>query len=252
MDLRDATVLLTGASTGIGRATALRLAGQVGHLILHGLEAPTEIQPVPGADYLQADFTTRSGVDQLATKVRQATNRVDLLINNAARPGPPRRTVSPDGNELTLQTNYLAPVRLIDQLQDLLVGRIINVASATHLSADLWLDDLQLEHHQYAASTAYAHSKVALVTYTCWLAKQLPIEVVSMHPGVIATDLLHAMFSVTGDTPEHAAANVIAVAHQSADTGTYYDEQLPAQPNPVALRADTQTQLHTLTTQLLT
>jgi NAD(P)-dependent dehydrogenase (short-subunit alcohol dehydrogenase family) len=62
-----------------------------------------------------------------------------------------------------------------------LTGATTGIGRATAL----WLDDLQLERHQYAASTAYAHSKVALVAYSCWLARRA--EVVSMHPGVIAT-----------------------------------------------------------------
>jgi NAD(P)-dependent dehydrogenase (short-subunit alcohol dehydrogenase family) len=252
MALSDATVVLTGATTGIGRATALQLAGQVDRLIVHGPQTRDEVaellERLPGATYLQADFSTRAGVEQFAAAARDTAGRVDLLINNAARPGPARRTVSQDGNELTLQINYLAPVLLTERLLDI-TGRIVNIASATHLSAELWLDDLQLQRHQYAASTAYAHSKVALVTYSCWLARRA--EVVSMHPGVIATELLHSMFAIGGDSPEHAAANVIAVARRSADTGTYYDEQRPAEPNPVATRPDVQDRLHRLTSELL-
>jgi NAD(P)-dependent dehydrogenase (short-subunit alcohol dehydrogenase family) len=136
----------------------------------------------------------------------------------------------------------------------MLAGRIVNVASATHLSATLHLDDLGLARHSYSPSTAYAHSKLALVTYTCWLAKNLPstsLEAVSMHPGVIATDLLHAMFSIGGDSAEYAAANLLEVASLSGDNGTYYDEREPASPNPIAQNPETQTRLHQLTTNLL-
>jgi NAD(P)-dependent dehydrogenase (short-subunit alcohol dehydrogenase family) len=245
MELDGATVVLTGATTGIGRATALAVAPRAGRLIIHGPQSPDEIaglmdqlRAVGEVVYLQADYGELAAVDRLAEGIRSATERIDVLINNAARPGAPTRTLSRDGIELTLQTNYLAPVALTTALLDLMpTGRIVNVASATHLSATLYLEDLGLERHTYAPSTAYAHSKLALVTYTCWLAKNLPsasIEAVSMHPGVIATDLLHAMFSITGDTVDHAAANLLEVVALTGDNGTYYDERSPAAPNPTA------------------
>jgi hypothetical protein len=76
------------------------------------------------------------------------------------------------------------------------------------------------------------------VAYTCWLAAHRPhdrMDVVSMHPGVIATPLLHAMFDIGGDSPEYAAANVVHVVGLHGDNGTYYDEQEPADPNPEAV-----------------
>ena len=266
MELEGATVVLTGATTGIGRATAVALAPRTRRLIVHGPQSSAEVAELvaqlragmrPGGEvvYLQADYGELAAVGRLAEGIRSATDRVDVLINNAARPGAPARTLSHDGVELTLQTNYLAPVALTSALLELMPsGRIVNVASATHLSATLHLDDLELARHAYAPSTAYAHSKLALVTYTCWLAKNLPspsIGVVSMHPGVIATDLLHAMFSIGGDSVEYAAENLLEVASLSGDNGTYYDERVPAPPNPTAQDPETQTRLHQLTTNLL-
>ncbi|MBA2949657.1 SDR family NAD(P)-dependent oxidoreductase [Streptomyces himalayensis] len=264
-DNHNATIVLTGATTGIGRATAMALAERAGHLILHGLERQDDVadlldavQTTMRADtrlsYLQADYSDLAQVERLARQIRAATDRIDILINNAARPGPPARTVSGAGHEITFQTNYLAPVlltsRLIDLIGDGRRGRIVNVASATHLSATLLLDDLSLAHHPYSASTAYAHSKLALVTYSCWLAVHRPsrsLDVVSMHPGVISTRLLHAMFSVAGDRPEHAAANLRYVASRRDDNGAYYDERNPAPPNPQASDRARQDRLHDAT-----
>jgi NAD(P)-dependent dehydrogenase (short-subunit alcohol dehydrogenase family) len=260
------SIVLTGATTGIGRATALALAGRAGHLILHGLEPEAQVADLldavraalpPGAtlSYFAADFTELVEAERLVSDVRGVTDRVDLLINNAARPGPPTRTVTDTGYELTFQTNYLAPVVLTSGLLELITaGRIVNVASATHLSATLHFDDLTLARHGYSPSSAYAHSKLALVTYSCWLAAHRPspaIDVVSMHPGIIATPLLHAMFAVGGDPPEHAAANVEYVASLHDDNGTYYDERLPAPPNPAATDPMTQDRLHAATVDLL-
>jgi len=265
MNLVGKTVVLTGATTGIGRATALALAPQPAMLIIHGPQEPTEMvgltrslqaRMAPGAElaYFCADYGDLASVVQLARDIRSLTHRVDVLINNAARPGPPSRSLSSDGNELTLQTNYLAPVALTTQLLGLIgrdqPGRIVNIASATHLSAELYLDDLNLAHHAYSPVIAYAQSKLALVTYTCWLSQHLPrpsMAAVSMHPGVIATTLLHQMFGAGGDLPEHGASNILQVASHTGDNGTYYDEQRPASPNPTALDATTQNRLHQLT-----
>jgi NAD(P)-dependent dehydrogenase (short-subunit alcohol dehydrogenase family) len=265
------TIVLTGATSGIGRATALALAPAAGgHLILHGLERQDDIADLlrtvraamrPGGrlSYLRADYSDLAQVEQLARQIRAATGRIDTLINNAARPGPPTRTVSAADHEITFQTNYLAPVLLTSRLIELIGnggrrGRVVNVASATHLSATLLLDDLTLAHHPYSPTTAYAHSKLALVTYSCWLAAHRPsrsLDVVSTHPGVISTPLLHAMFSVAGDRPEHAAANIDYVASRRDDNGAYYDERDPVPPNPQATDRARQDRLHEITSTVL-
>jgi NAD(P)-dependent dehydrogenase (short-subunit alcohol dehydrogenase family) len=267
--IRDTTVVLTGATTGIGRATALAIAGRAGRLILHGLEPEHDVadllamvraamRPEAQLRHFPADYGELANVTRLARDIRAVTDRIDILINNAARPGPPTHTVTGAGNEVTLQTNYLAPVVLTTALIDLIgtgpPGRIVNVASATHLSAMLRLDDLNLARQRYSPSTAYAHSKLALVTYSCWLAAHRPspsLEVVSMHPGVISTRLLHAMFSIAGDRPEGAAANIWHVASRRGDNGTYYDERTPERPNPQASDPAIQNRLHDLTSRTL-
>lgn len=245
------TILITGATSGIGQAAAQALAPRAGRLLVHGPEPIDLVAPVladlrarlgDGAslDYFQADYGRLAEVTRLAGAVTAATERLDLVINNAARPGAPTRTVTADGNEQTLQVDYLAPVALTSLLLDRLAGqdraRIVNVASATHLSAPLDLDDLDLRRG-YSPVTAYAQAKLAVVTYTCWLAGHVPhpgVEAVSVHPGVIATELLHAMFSIGGASPEGAGRTLVAVAGRSGDNGTYYDESRPADPNPLA------------------
>ncbi|HKY65539.1 MAG TPA: SDR family NAD(P)-dependent oxidoreductase [Acidimicrobiales bacterium] len=91
--------------------------------------------------YVQADYTRLADVARLADEVLHAADRVDLAVDNAALPGGPTWTATADGNETTLQVDYLAPVALTTLLLDRLAGqgraRIVNVASATHLSATL-------------------------------------------------------------------------------------------------------------------
>ena len=245
------TILLTGATSGIGRAAALALAPRTGQLLVHGPE-PAEHATVtallgdlrarsaPGGSvtYLPADYTRLADVARLADRVAAAagTEGLDVAINNAGLPGPPTRMVTGDGNEVTLQVDHLAPVALASLLIE--AGgarRVVNVASATHLSATLDLDDLDLRHG-YSPVAAYARAKLALVAHSCWLADQVgpDVEVVSVHPGVVATDLLHAMFAIGGIDPDRAARTLVEVAERSADSGTYYDEARPADPHPLA------------------
>jgi NAD(P)-dependent dehydrogenase (short-subunit alcohol dehydrogenase family) len=261
--------LLTGATQGIGKATARGLCPFVDVLVLHGLEPQAQVQqsldelrrlsPATEVVYLSADYGRLANVGELAAAVRERVGGLELVINNAGRPGPPDRTLSADGHEVTFQTNYLAPVALTTGLLPTLVqadrARVINVASATHYSARLSLDDLELEHG-YSPVSAYAHSKLALVTYTCWLARQLDsdrVEAVSLHPGVISTGLLHAMFGAGGDSVEHGARNIVSLARRAPGlNGEYFDEDAPARPNPEALEIGNQERLLDATARALT
>jgi len=262
-------VLLTGATQGIGQAAARGLCPLVDVLVLHGLEAEADVQrsldelrrlsPTTEVVYLSAGYGRLADVGALAEAVRERVGGLELLINNAGRPGPPSRTLSDDGHEVTFQTNYLAAVALTTGLLPTLErahrARVINVASATHYSARLSLDDLELEHG-YSPVSAYAHSKLAIVTYTCWLARQLDsdrVEAVSVHPGVISTGLLHAMFGAGGDSVEHGARNIVRLARRGAGlNGEYFDEDAPARPNPEALEIPNQELLLDATARALT
>jgi NAD(P)-dependent dehydrogenase (short-subunit alcohol dehydrogenase family) len=248
---RWSTALLTGATHGIGAATARALCPQVDVLILHGLEPQREVasslerlrgrHPRTEVNYVQADYGRLEEVDAVVSAVRERVGRLDVLINNAGRPGPPHRTLTADGHEVTLQTNFLAPVALTTALLDdpdrPRVARVINVASATHYSARLRFDDLELEH-DYSGVSAYARSKLAVVTYTGWLARRLergPAEAASLHPGVIATGLLHAMFGAGGAPAEDGARTIMRLVRRpSPINGAYFDEDVPARPSPDA------------------
>jgi NAD(P)-dependent dehydrogenase (short-subunit alcohol dehydrogenase family) len=259
--LRDATVLLTGATAGIGRASAVRLAPRVGTLLVHGPQDAAVVQPLISelrelaarerVEYFEADYGDLGAVREMAAAVESASERLDVLINNAGRPGPPRRQVTADGNEVTLQTNFLAATVLTDSLLGFLEagegGRIVNVASATHYSASLELGDLNLALHDYSGVRAYARSKLAMVAWTVWLAERLAsrrVDALSLHPGVIGTELLHAMFGAGGAAPERAAANVVYAVEAGGDVnGAYFDETRRASPNPEALDPEVQSRL---------
>lgn len=261
-------VVITGATTGIGRATALSLLGSPDRVILHGVESAHEVEALllevrrrvapARVDYFSADYGDLRSVARLAESVIGDGDAPRMLINNAGRPGPAQHTMTRDGHEITFQTNYLAPVLLTTMLLGALGNdqacRVVNIASATHLSATLQFDDLDATTRPYSPSGAYAHSKLALVAYSCWLAANPPsegVEVVSMHPGVISTGLLHAMFAIDGARPETAAENIWFVTSRSGDSGAYYDERSPVSPNPEAIDLDVQARLHEITMELL-
>lgn len=259
-----ARILLTGGTSGIGLAAARRLAEQPHELILHGPEpeqaAVTVVdRVVRGAHprttvaYVSADFTDLDAVGTLAEQVVDRAGRLDALVNNAAVPGPPSLTVGAAGTDLTYQVNYLAGVLLTHLLLPYLEpdGRIVNVASATHLSATLDLEDLAFRRRAYSPSAAYAQSKLAVVTWSSWLAGRIGQTVVSVHPGVVATGLLHAMFAIDGVPPTVGGDNLAAALSARVPSGTYLDETAPSEPSAASLDTDLQRRLVADTTERL-
>ncbi|WP_129789215.1 SDR family NAD(P)-dependent oxidoreductase [Promicromonospora panici] len=246
-----ARILLTGATSGIGLAAAVRLAKSPHDIVLHGPEldgdAAAAIATVrstahPGTTvtYEHADFTRLDDVRALAARIRSSS--LDVLINNAAIPGPPTRTPGEAGTDLTYQVNFLAGVLLTHLLLPRLSarGRIVNVASATHYSASLDVNDLEFRRRPYSASAAYAQSKLAIVTYSNWLASRVETVVMSLHPGVVSTDLLHTMFSVGGVPASVGGENLASAVSVGLPTGTYLDETTPSPPSAESLDRDAQ------------
>jgi NAD(P)-dependent dehydrogenase (short-subunit alcohol dehydrogenase family) len=248
-----ARTLLTGATSGIGLAAAIRLAGDGHHLIVHGPEPEDRVDaalsrvrrdahPDSLVDYVQADFTEPDGPRRLAERVLAITPELDVVINNAAIPGPPQLELGTAGTELAYQVNFLAGTMLTHLLLPNLAphGRIVNVASATHFGATLDVHDLDFHVRPYSPSGAYAQSKLAIVTYTNWLASRVAQVVVSIHPGVVATALLHAMFSTGGVDTSVGGANLAGAVTQRLPSGSYMDESTPAVPSPESLAPEAQ------------
>jgi NAD(P)-dependent dehydrogenase (short-subunit alcohol dehydrogenase family) len=145
-------------------------------------------------EYALADLTDQAQVRAMAAEINERHSRLEVLINNAGGFFF-RRRESADGIEMTLALNHLAPFLLTHLLLDRLrVGapaRVINVSSAMHRSAELDLDDLQMESG-YSGAAAYGRAKLALVLFTYELARRLAgsgVTANALHPGFVATGI---------------------------------------------------------------
>ena len=198
------TVLVTGATGGIGLQTAEVLA-QMGHSVLvHGRDprkgqaAVEQIRRTatgnPGVRYLQADFASLRQVRALAAEVVASVPRLDVLINNAGC-GNISRSVTADGYETTFAVNHLAPFLLTNLLLDVLrksaPARIVNVASRAHRNQEMDFEDL-MSVRDYRVMRTYGRSKLANIIFTRTLAKRLAGSNVTancLHPGLVATGI---------------------------------------------------------------
>jgi retinol dehydrogenase-14 len=197
------TILVTGATSGIGQETARELAATGAQVIVAGRsedkarETVASIQSSTGnkdVDFLLADFASLEQVRGLVEQFNGRYDKLDVLINNAGSVFL-RRKESVDGFEMTFAVNHLAPFLLTNLLlHKLLAGapaRIINVASDAHENATLDLDDLQMRQ-DYSVMKAYGVSKLANILFTYELARRLegsPITANAMHPGFVSTSL---------------------------------------------------------------
>jgi retinol dehydrogenase 14 len=194
------TVLVTGATGGIGRATALGLAALGAHLAITGRDrgstqgAAGEVRAAGGGqvEVFVADLSAQSQVRRLAEEVLQRLSRIDVLVNNVGGRWNTRH-VTADGLERTFALNHLAPFLLtnllLDRLQQSAPARVVTVSSNAHAQGRIDFDDLQGER-SYSGAQAYSQSKLANVLFTYELARRLPATSVTanaLHPGVTRT-----------------------------------------------------------------
>src|SRR6266576_2877007 len=196
--------MVTGANSGIGKATALALA-QMGATVVmvcrdraRGEEAKSEITTKSrnnAVDLLQADLSSQQSIRQLVENFQHHYTHLHVLINNAgAGAAFTGRRETVDGLEMTFAVNYLAPFLLTNLLLDVLKAsapaRIVNVSSDSHRSGSIQMDDLQAEKH-YRPMRTYPQSKLAVVLFTYELARRLQgtgVTANCLHPGFVATN----------------------------------------------------------------
>jgi NAD(P)-dependent dehydrogenase (short-subunit alcohol dehydrogenase family) len=194
------TVVVTGSSGGIGRATAMRLAQMGATVAVTGRnqsrteESAAQIRDATGAPVhvFTADLSAQSEVRRLAAELLDALPRIDVLVNNAGGYWNTRH-VTDDGLERTFAINHLAPFLLtsllLDRLRTSSDGRVVTVSSNAQGMGRIDFDDLQGEH-DYSGARAYNQSKLANVLFTHELARTLQgssVTANALHPGVVRT-----------------------------------------------------------------
>lgn len=250
--MKGKTILITGANTGIGRATALALAGMGAKIVMlchtqeRGQKAMEEIKEEsgnPDIDLLVADLSLQADVRRAAAEFAARYLRLHVLINNAGVMLP-NRVVTGDGLEQTLAVNYLAPFLLTNLLRDRLKAgapaRIINVVSGVQRAIDF--ADLQGEK-RYSSLGAYGKSKTALILFTYELARRLAgtgVTANCLHPGDVRTGifrhytgLFKFILSISGPlmrSPEKGAQTPVYLASSPKVenvTGQYFVDRRP-------------------------
>ena len=197
--------LVSGATDGIGRITALKLAQQGGHVILVGRDAAKgarvldDIKSASGntdIEFELADLSSQSDIRALAERLNDRLAHLDVLVNNVGA-WFQRRSLSVDGIEMTFALNHLGYFLLtgllLDKLKALPAARIVNVSSMAHTGKQVDLDDPQGEFG-YSGWRAYQASKLANILFTYNLAEKLEggsVSVNCLHPGFVASKFGH-------------------------------------------------------------
>jgi NAD(P)-dependent dehydrogenase (short-subunit alcohol dehydrogenase family) len=257
------TVLVTGATDGLGRALATRLAGEGATVIAHarsearGREALAELLDGPGdVRLVTGDLASLSAVRALADQV---PDRLDVLVNNAGIGFGGGREESRDGYELRFAVNYLAGFLLAALLRDRLAAsapaRIVNVASAGQEPIDF--DDVMLEDG-YDGVRAYCQSKLAQVMHAFDLADELRdagVTATALHPATYMPTkmVIESGIDPTSSLEDGMRATLRLVARSELDgvTGRYFNGQRPAEPLGQAHNLEARRQLRELSDQLV-
>jgi NAD(P)-dependent dehydrogenase (short-subunit alcohol dehydrogenase family) len=255
------TVAITGATDGLGRALARRLAADDDvRLVLHGRDpakleqTAAEIAPHTTPITVTADLADLAQVAGLAASISDQVDTLDVLVNNAGigsgEPDGRERRTSHDGLELRFAVNYLATFVLTENLLDLLrrsttpehTARVVHVASLGQHPLDL--DDLMLERN-YSGSRAYAQSKLAQIMHCFDLAERFPateLTATALHPGTyMPTKIVTTEIGRTVDTLESGVEATRRLAVDPAlegITGQFFDRLRPAPVDDQAYDAD--------------
>ncbi|MBI9047086.1 MAG: SDR family oxidoreductase [Anaerolineaceae bacterium] len=249
-DMTGKICLVSGATAGIGEATALMLANRGATVVgvgrnpeknAHSSKRLREISGNPSVEYLLADLSSQKEVRNLAAQFKSKYDRLDVLVNNAGATFGERQE-SVDGIEMTFALNHLGYFLLTNLLLGLLEksspARIINVSSSLHKMGKLDFDDIPFEK-SYARGKAYQRTKLANIAFTYELARRLHgrnITVNAMNPGLVATNvgqsaggisaIMKGMVDkIAGLTPEEGAQTIIFLAVSpdvEGATGRYF------------------------------
>ena len=277
-DLSGKTCLVTGATSGIGKVTALALAAQGAQVVITGrnqekLDATQQEMIAATGNHqihsLCADFSDLQQVRDMAAAYQERFTRLDVLVNNAGGFFNARR-MTPYGIEMSFLVNHLAPFLLTNLLLETIIAsapaRIVNVSSEAHQYDRMDFDDLSFKRG-YVGIKGYARSKLANVLFTYELARRLEgenVTVNAVHPGEVATNIWKNNFGFIGPvlkwvmgffylTPEEGAETSIYVA-TSPDvegiTGKYFSKKEPIPSSPLSYDEEIARKLWEISEQL--
>jgi NAD(P)-dependent dehydrogenase (short-subunit alcohol dehydrogenase family) len=260
--MQGKTVVITGATSGLGRLAAVRLAEMGARIVIVGRdrgrvfaslqEVSRAGQGISHAAYV-ADMSLIADVKRVGAEIAAAEARIDVLINNAGAIFASRQ-VTTEGLELTFALNHMGyfvlTQCLLDRLRASAPARIVNTASGAHFGHHIDFDDLEMARG-YRARTAYGRSKLANVLFTRELARRLAgtgVTANCLHPGFVATNFGHnnrgpfgvavriAMRLFAGK-PQPGAATIVYLASDPAVaevSGEYFYECRTARPSQEA------------------
>jgi NAD(P)-dependent dehydrogenase (short-subunit alcohol dehydrogenase family) len=259
------TIVITGATAGLGKGLAEELAPTGARLILHGRNDEKgqalleELQPraTGELEWRLADFGSLDDVRHLADELNEE-QRIDVLVNNAGIGTAGGRNESEDGYELTFQVDYLAPFlltrRLLPLIKSSAPSRIVNVTSAGQMPIDF--DDVMLERN-YSGVQAYCQAKLALVMLTFDLAEELEGSGVTancLHPGTYMPTNMVRRAGVEPVTPleEGVEATMRLIVSPEVDdvNGHYFNGTSESAPDPQAEDPEARRQLRELSEEL--
>jgi len=211
--MKNKTCIITGATSGMGLATAVSLAGMGAKLALIGrnsekgeavVKSIIEKTQNPNIDFFKADLSSIADIKKLASVLKVRYPEINILINNAGAINPKKETTI-DGFELTFAVNHLAYFLLTNLLLDNLKvapkARIVSVASIASTYGKIYWDDLNFEKKKYEAFSAYAQSKLANIIFTYELANRLKgtnVTANCLHPGMVKTRFATGMNNYFG------------------------------------------------------
>lgn len=270
------TILITGATNGMGKAAALALAKQGHTIIIVGRKEKearnVQQEIISGSnnskiDYLIADLLVLDDIHKLAEQYKQKYDRLDILIQNAGATFGKEREETTDGIEKTIALNFVAPyllsVLLIDILQKTPESRIVITASAGHsFMAKPNFQDIELKQG-YAANRAYGNSKLFLIMMARQLDKKLKerninVTVNTLHPGVVINNkmigdaesrgffgkkIMLPLMRLLMKTPEKGADTIVYLASSEevrSTSGLYFSNRKPAKVNEKYISEETE------------
>jgi NAD(P)-dependent dehydrogenase (short-subunit alcohol dehydrogenase family) len=259
VDLSGSTVLVTGSTSGIGKETALALGRLGAEVLVHGRDRERgeavrdEIRSTDadGAALVLADLSTMDAVREFAAEVRDLTDRIDVLVNNAGVYFR-KAKLTEDGIEYTIAVNHLAPFLLTHHLLPAMPsgGRVITTSSGAHQQGTIDFDSFE-SVEGYSGWSAYGQSKLANILFTRELDRRTDgFQVNAFHPGFVPGSAfmrhvpapvripLRAVRRVPGigtSVEEGAATAVMLAADPDLDeSGQYFTKDSPKRPSSEA------------------